>query len=298
MHWWADVVVDDQGTPYVVWSEIPHGVIYFSHYDGSDWTSPVVVNDTTEVKSSDWSSARLVRDRQGVLHLSYTGQAAGADYADVFYAFYDGAHWSPSVKVSTDSTTDNYYGAISARSSSDVWIAWCTDISDRIYISHYDGSRWSSETRLDDSTTNGNDSPEVVQDSIGLPWVAWEDDAASTGQEVISCNRMSSTVSVNEGQLTRRTPLASITASSSAFSLRKVALTYRIPASGEVRLEVYDMAGRTVRVLVNGDEGSGEHHIEWNGNDQLGRGSPSGAYFCRLKFGSTIKTCKVVLLNT
>ena len=57
---------------------------------------------------------------------------------------------------------------------------------------------------------------------------------------------------------------------------------FRMLSAGHVRLAVYDVRGRLVSVLREGEAGTGEHGVAWDGLDDRGRALPSGVYFCRL----------------
>jgi hypothetical protein len=59
-------------------------------------------------------------------------------------------------------------------------------------------------------------------------------------------------------------------------------ITYRIPELGRVRLEVFDVRGRRVRTLVDGEQGMGRHTVGWEGRDAFGREMPSGVYVVQL----------------
>jgi subtilisin family serine protease len=60
---------------------------------------------------------------------------------------------------------------------------------------------------------------------------------------------------------------------------------YSVPATGHVRLDVYDVQGRLVRTLVDGTRSSGVNEARWDGRDATGRGVASGTYFARLRAG-------------
>ena len=66
------------------------------------------------------------------------------------------------------------------------------------------------------------------------------------------------------------------------FEARAV-LGYRLEAPGPVRLAVYDVLGRRVRVLHDGVRSAGEHRTAWDGRDDAGRPVPAGLYFYRLE---------------
>jgi len=65
-----------------------------------------------------------------------------------------------------------------------------------------------------------------------------------------------------------------------------------------VTLNVYDVGGRLVRSLVQGDRAPGEvHRVAWDGRDNAGRAVASGVYFYKLVTNSFTQTKKMVLLK-
>ncbi|MBN2565307.1 MAG: beta-propeller fold lactonase family protein, partial [Candidatus Eisenbacteria bacterium] len=62
----------------------------------------------------------------------------------------------------------------------------------------------------------------------------------------------------------------------------KTTVRYYVRQSAEVRLAVYDLAGRTVDVLEEGLVTAGEHEVGWDGSSADGRPVASGVYFVRL----------------
>jgi Subtilase family/FlgD Ig-like domain len=65
-------------------------------------------------------------------------------------------------------------------------------------------------------------------------------------------------------------------------------MAFSLPERGRVVVEVFDIAGRRVREVANGDLPEGAHLARWNGQSDQGGSVPSGVYFFRLKtdFGS------------
>ena len=68
-------------------------------------------------------------------------------------------------------------------------------------------------------------------------------------------------------------------------------LRYALQHSGDVRLEVFDVAGRRITTLVNGARGAGEHEVAWSGETSSGM-ARRGVYFARIETpeGSDIAT--------
>ena len=57
-------------------------------------------------------------------------------------------------------------------------------------------------------------------------------------------------------------------------------------------LQVFDMNGRLIDSLFDGEIDSGTHEFRWNGNSQ-----PSGVYFIKLSSNDYNQTRKMVLLK-
>jgi len=74
-------------------------------------------------------------------------------------------------------------------------------------------------------------------------------------------------------------------------------VVFEVPAAGRVRLEVYDIAGRLVRTLLDADLPAGSHQASWDGNDSAGRGVASGSYSARLVVGGETLTSHLSLVR-
>ena len=75
-------------------------------------------------------------------------------------------------------------------------------------------------------------------------------------------------------------------------------ISFSLPGECAVRLEVYDVRGRLVARLIDGERRSaGLNNVEWNGRDASGRSSASGVYIYRLTAGKETISRKMVLLR-
>jgi hypothetical protein len=74
-------------------------------------------------------------------------------------------------------------------------------------------------------------------------------------------------------------------------------ITFATPRTGKVRLEVFDVAGRRVRVLQDGELSQGHHVLPWNGLSDRGESLPSGIYFARLETLAGVVTRKLLVLQ-
>ena len=74
-------------------------------------------------------------------------------------------------------------------------------------------------------------------------------------------------------------------------------LQYELNRASEVRISVYDVAGRLVRSLVNSNQRAQLHSVEWDGRDRAGSQVPSGVYFFRIQAGTYRDNVKMVMVR-
>jgi len=74
-------------------------------------------------------------------------------------------------------------------------------------------------------------------------------------------------------------------------------ITFSIPEPAQVRLAVYDVAGRLVRTLVDEKRRANYYRIQWDGTDNHGQRVASGVYFYKIVAGTRSLTRKMLLLK-
>ncbi len=72
---------------------------------------------------------------------------------------------------------------------------------------------------------------------------------------------------------------------------------YSVPKPGPVRLEVFDVRGRMVTVLVDEFQPAGTYREHWNGRYTNGLEAPSGVYFYRLRADNKALSRKMILFR-
>lgn len=75
------------------------------------------------------------------------------------------------------------------------------------------------------------------------------------------------------------------------------AIAFALPVAGHATLAVYDVAGRRIVRLVDGELAAGEHRAAWDGRDEAGRSVPAGVYFYDLTQGGTRTAKRMVVLS-
>jgi len=74
-------------------------------------------------------------------------------------------------------------------------------------------------------------------------------------------------------------------------------IEFTVPKSGQVRLDIFNLMGQHVRMLVDGTVSAGSHQVMWDGADNAGERVASGIYLYRLKKGDDIYTRKMTLVK-
>ena len=69
-------------------------------------------------------------------------------------------------------------------------------------------------------------------------------------------------------------------------------ISFIIPTAAYVVLKVFDLSGRAVLTLAEGERHAGEHRVDFDGT-KLG----SGVYYYQLRAGSFVTTRKMLLLK-
>ena len=77
----------------------------------------------------------------------------------------------------------------------------------------------------------------------------------------------------------------------------KTEIAFSLARPAAVSLAVYDLAGRRVRLLVEGERGAGPHEISWDGRNDRGTAVASGVYFARLEAGGAVLTARLNLVK-
>ncbi|MDD2889708.1 MAG: C25 family cysteine peptidase [bacterium] len=74
--------------------------------------------------------------------------------------------------------------------------------------------------------------------------------------------------------------------------VRSTIISYQIPFNNKVSVELYDLSGRQVKTLVNGEQKAGTYNIKLD-TEKLS----NGIYFVRLKTGNSKVTGKLILMK-
>lgn len=77
----------------------------------------------------------------------------------------------------------------------------------------------------------------------------------------------------------------------------RAVLRFYLPRREAVRLSVFDVAGRRIRTLIDGEVAEGVHEVAWTGRDDTERVAPSGLYFYTLEGAGWRQVRKLTLVH-
>jgi hypothetical protein len=70
-----------------------------------------------------------------------------------------------------------------------------------------------------------------------------------------------------------------------------------IPRTAQVTVSIYDVLGRQITTLMNGQQGAGYYTMEWDGRDARGLNAPTGIYFIRMLSDEFNQSQKIMLMK-
>ena len=74
-------------------------------------------------------------------------------------------------------------------------------------------------------------------------------------------------------------------------------IPYQLPASGHVRLDVFNVLGQRLATLVNAEQSAGVYTAQWDATDASGRAVGAGVYIYRLSSGGMTESRRMVLVD-
>jgi hypothetical protein len=74
-------------------------------------------------------------------------------------------------------------------------------------------------------------------------------------------------------------------------------ISYQLASMSKVRIKVYDVLGKEIATLVNGQKPAGNYQVVWDGTDNFGNKVTSGVYFYRIDTDNFVQTKKMILMK-
>ena len=74
-------------------------------------------------------------------------------------------------------------------------------------------------------------------------------------------------------------------------------INFSLPQKSDVKLIVYNILGKEVKTLINGDREAGSYEIKWNGLNNNGQSVATGIYIYRITAGNFTSEKKMILMK-
>lgn len=74
-------------------------------------------------------------------------------------------------------------------------------------------------------------------------------------------------------------------------------IVFALPTAGVASVRLFDVSGRLVRTLADGELPAGENRLRWDGNDDRGRALASGVYYLRVEIAGAAKGAALSLVR-
>jgi hypothetical protein len=226
------------------------------------------VTDLAEIDSVN--ETRIAEVEPGGCRGLTVGDYNGDGNADIFMAGnWEGSLWRIAYDGEGDITDSASY--------SYELVFQDTTLGPRAYAASFPGDNIALKQGGSASTDmNGNGEPEVLiafaaaGDSL-QNWIVMIEGNGITSIEIEPGQKILKTYTLRQNYPNPFNPTTTI--------------SYQIPVAEKVSLKIYDMLGREVRTLVNGDVDAGSHTVVWNGTNNSGVKVASGVYIYKLKAG-------------
>jgi len=127
----------------------------------------------------------------------------------------------------------------------------------------------------------------------------WNNDGSGGFQPPVAIDKLSITCSTSnsENDISIVQPVNALSGNYPNPFNPTTTIAFDMAVSGHVVVEVFNIRGQRVRVLVSDVLGAGRHSVVWNGDDATGRVVGSGVYFYRMTTGGYSSVRKMLLMK-
>lgn len=288
--------------------------VYVNQFDGSAWSGPVRISDTTAVDRDHNRYVAVAVDGQSNIYAFYTLPiVSGADPRLSRIVLHKKAwadSWTQDYTLALDSSEVNFFtGGAVADSQGVIHFAYRRDVaSDTTGLNEIvyqytknGGATWSSPLVLSRSEHDANYASigNRVRTAYGVD-VAWKEgrDIKVTDQDTNSVM-----VGVIPYSVVTAVPQSAVPHTYETLSNYpnpfnpSTTISFDVAVRGLVRLTVYDLLGREVVTLSDEVREAGRHATEWNGTNAVGQPVTSGVYLARLTTASGSRSLNMLLVK-
>jgi hypothetical protein len=271
------------------------------------WASYVGTNDSLyAVTRNPWAYYGPF-DYVGSSSITKTSITGYNDTIMITYPHYDGSSYNFRYRVSYDEGANWTYGIIASPSEN---IGLMNDITGRngdgfgvVYQNEggsaegfyrhrtYHYTPWTTPVSFADNVTRYNVKPSIERIAngvYGIVYVNYPNEYAYFDRSDWISGVDEETTEDNIVRLKGNTP--------NPFRNNTI-ISYYLPNRMRTSLKIYDVTGKLIKTLTNGERGPGMHSITWYGRTNNGSLASAGVYFYRLVAGDVTESGKMLLIK-
>ena len=273
------------------------GSVYVFHHDGADWV------EEEKLTASDG----MAEDNFGI-RVSISGDYAlvgapgeddhGASSGSAYVFHYDGTRWVEEAKLTASDAEefDSFGYAVSLSGDKALIGAYGDDdFAGSAYVFHYDGVSWVEGEKL---TASDGAEADFFGDAVSLSSAhaligafGDDDNGEESGSAYVYSGFSATTAILVPVEVDAPTIFELFQNHPNPFNPSTV-IRYGLSQKAHVWLEVFNMLGQSVAVLVDGEQAAGFHSAVFEG-----KGLASGVYVYRLSAGSHVQSKRLILLR-
>jgi hypothetical protein len=261
-----------------------------------------------------WDAEILPNDNIVLAHIHETPDAAGA-CGKMFGVVYDGTNWT-STMLSPDNAWDDLFWNSAAQvdvttgSDNSVYVTWneyagvlCATL-DTAYITlagaSHNGTSWGSAVALDSTHIKWsliNASAELDDNddvNIGIVFGGNTDGDTNDSLHFVKINKSKYLLGIAEK---KHTSVTKLDLTAPGLVRNSTTIRFSVANGGYGKLDVFDISGKLVKTLVNGNVNAGNHSVTWNRTDNNNVSVSGGVYFYKLTVGNETVTRKIVAIK-
>ncbi|MCK4544433.1 T9SS type A sorting domain-containing protein, partial [candidate division WOR-3 bacterium] len=293
-----DIAINKSGRFLIVWHDQRNGNydIYGQVYtvDGSPVGSNFLINDDIETSTQQCPCVSTLRDDNFIVAWEDYRTPRGI-YGQVIDTL--GNPVDPNFQIADGSC---YYSAVDVSPDSGFVVVWY-----QYDYPEYDiyAQRFNTDCTPDSTTYKVNNDteglntlqyrPDVATDGTNIIFT-WQDPKWQKGYDIAAKVVGWDFTSIDEIKPIIRS-ISLLPNIPNPFA-KSTTIRYSVDKTREVKIRIYDIAGKEVCTLFDGKVDPGIHQVTWSGMNSKGK-VPAGIYFCQLKSGNKIQSRKIVLLR-
>ena len=273
---YSAITTDEFGKPYISYYDSTNQDLKLARLSGGVWVNEVV--DGTGSRGTSTS----VRVRGGVVSISYREATPGS--TALRFATGTPGSWTREV---VDAVGDPGHGSsLELNDFGQPRIAYFAQTGTEVRFASKSGPTWTIEP-----VSTGAEALLSLGSSVGdEPFMSYVQGGQLYFASVTVC------APVTVGDLPAPPALVLQQSRPNPFS-GSATFAFATARTGEVRIRVYDVAGRVVAEPFSGTLGAGAHTVTWKGTGRTGRRLAPGRYVYEVRSGGEARTGQMVMLR-